>query len=102
MYGQCEICGAIYGYVHEKNFEPCEHIKEKVRVLKYKRKLPEKGHNRIVTKKAKFFGKLMYEVLVAGGAPEFFTPAELRNRTIEGLLDSIMPNGINFKVSKEK
>lgn len=64
----------------------------------YKRRIPQSAQDRIVTRKAKFFGQLMLAVLKAGGVPNWFRYEELRNRTVEGILDSLMPNDVHFSV----
>lgn len=68
----------------------------------YKRRYPDSHYHNIVTKKAKFFGALMYAVLVAGGAPSCFTYMKLRNRPLEEVLDSLLPNHVHFKVWHER
>ena len=65
----------------------------------YRRNYPDSAYHNVVTKKAKFFGHLMYCVLVAGGAPGCFTYLRLRNRTMEEVLDSLLPNDVNFTVT---
>ena len=111
MYGHCPICGERHGTMDGRNFTYCEHIKREATMQKikwsregekgtfYRRKYPDSSYHRIVTKKAKFLGKLMHAVLVAGGAPGHFRPNQLRCRTMEDVLDSLLPNNVNFEVS---
>jgi hypothetical protein len=65
----------------------------------YRRNYPDRCYHNIVSKKARFFGDLMYCILVAGGAPSCFTYMRLRNRTMEEVLDSLLPNGVNFTIT---
>ncbi len=64
----------------------------------YIRRFPDSAYHKIVTKKAKFFGKLMYAALVAGGHPGAFRYDQLRHRTLESVLDSLLPNKVDFQV----
>ena len=70
--------------------------------VQYQRQIPNRCHQNIVTKKAKFFGQLMYCILVAGGYPGCFRYDMLRKRTIESVLDPLLPNNINFKITYKK
>lgn len=65
---------------------------------RYRRRLPERTHKRIVTKKAKIFGKIMYSALVAGGHPAHFRPDKLRDRVFEELIDTLLPNDVHFDI----
>jgi len=68
----------------------------------YRRNFPDSAYHRIVTKKAKLFGSLMYAVLVAGGHPSHFRYDQLRYRSLEEILDSLLPNSVHFKVWHER
>ena len=70
--------------------------------LLYSRKITPICHTRIVTKKAQFFGKLMYAVLVAGGSPKSFRYDVLRHKSFETILDSLLPNNVSFSVEYNK
>ena len=63
---------------------------------RYRRNYPDSAYHKIVTKKAKLFGQLMYCVLVAGGSPGWFRPYNLRNATFERIMDSLLPNHVEF------
>lgn len=114
MYGHCPVCTKRYGTIDGLTFTECSHMKEEFKKMKikwsrngeinthYRRGFPDSAYHRIVTKKAKLFGKLMYCVLVAGGAPHWFRPYNLRNRPFENILDSLLPNGVNFDITHDK
>ena len=111
MYGHCPICGKRYGTMDGMNFTYCKHIKEEHKKMQikwsregekgtaYRRRFPDSSYHKIVTKKAKFFGQLMYAILIAGGAPGWFRPYNLRNVPIEDLLDSLLSNDVNFHIT---
>ncbi len=107
---ECKQLGmSIYSKVTPKNcplnIEEREKMKNKKwnrdgeRGTMYRRKYPDSHYHRIVTKKAKFLGQLMYCVLVAGGAPGWFRYQELRHRSMEDILDSLLPNNVNFHIT---
>ncbi len=93
------ICPVCRGDEKEKVKPYANRSRDGERVTHYRRKYPDSAYHNIVTKKAKFFGHLMYCILIAGGAPSCFTYMRLRDRTMEEILDSLLPNGVNFTVT---
>jgi len=87
--------------IYQNKTKPELTVKTKKPLL-YSRQIPQKLHNNIVTKKAQFFGKLMYAVLVAGGSPKSFRYDVLRYKTFENILDALLPNNVSFSVEHNK
>lgn len=69
---------------------------------RYRRRLPDTAHKRIITKKAKIFGKLMHSALEAGAFPAWFRPDQLRDAVFEEVLDSLLPNDVHFDIYHRK
>jgi hypothetical protein len=93
----------------------CKHAEYEFKILKAKKNLkkpslylrshPNKKLSKnpeLITKKAKFFGNLMYQVLIAGGAPNWFRYEVLRDVTVEELLNQLFPNDVSVIIKYNK
>jgi hypothetical protein len=67
-------------------------------VSEFNNKIPESLKKKIRSKKGRFYGKLIKAVMKAGGAPGWFRPENMKYITMEGLLNSLTSNNIEFKI----
>ena len=92
---KCPNCSKVLSYIyisHNHRCPMCQWIKEE------NDKIPESLKKQIRSRKGRFYGKLIKAIIKAGGYPKWFLPHNMEYITMEGLLNSLTSNDIEFKI----